>query len=299
VDEAGRAHVTGFTSSKNFPTSNAIQPKHGGGGVDAFVTKLTISGQSIVYSTFLGGSGPVEGDKGKDFGRGIAVDDAGGAWVTGTTASTDFPNTAGAFQQSLAGSFDAFVTKIADVHDLAVIKLKAPKRVTLTQRKPVVTKKVKVTIQNRSPSVEVIPDVATLRSFVTLELFGLAPSVGCTPPVPTLDTSKIQRKLPITLKPKKKLKLVFLVDFDCAIDPAKTTKKDPGHDDFRYEATVSHVVLDGMPDAHPEDDDCPRSVTPPFEIDPYPDGKIKDKGCGAKKGNGTFGADVITDVVVK
>lgn len=49
----------------------------------------------------------------------------------------------------------------------------------------------------------------------------------------------------------------------------------------------------------PDDDTCPRSVIPPFALDPYPDGKIKDKGCGAPKPDKTLGDPVLTDVVVK
>ena len=59
----------------------------------------------LVYSTYLGGSGIEEG-------RGIAVDGAGNAYVTGATGSTDFPTTAGAAETTLDGEFDAFVTKL-------------------------------------------------------------------------------------------------------------------------------------------------------------------------------------------
>lgn len=40
-------------------------------------------------------------------------------------------------------------------------------------------------------------------------------------------------------------------------------------------------------------------VTPPFEVDLNPDGTIKDKGCGEKKDDKTFGAPVLVDVVVR
>jgi hypothetical protein len=93
VDGAGNAYVTGAASS-GFPTANARQPTPGG-GTDAFVTKLNPSGAALVYSTFLGGSA-------EDGGRGIAVDAAGNAYVTGFTKSTDFP-TAHPLQASNAG----------------------------------------------------------------------------------------------------------------------------------------------------------------------------------------------------
>ena len=62
---------------------------------------------------------------------------------------------------------------------------------------------------------------------------------------------------------------------------------------------MDHSALGGSPDAHPADDACPRSVTPPFEVDPNPNGKIKDKGCGAKKPDETFGGPVVVDVTVR
>ena len=62
---------------------------------------------------------------------------------------------------------------------------------------------------------------------------------------------------------------------------------------------MNHAALDGEEDTHPADDLCPRSVIPPFEFDANPDGTIKDVGCGNKNPDKTFGADVLTDVIVK
>ncbi|MDA2929354.1 SBBP repeat-containing protein [Acidobacteria bacterium AH-259-O06] len=89
VDPEGNAYVTGFTSSTDFPTANALQPAFGGGDFDAFVAKLNPTGSALVYSTYLGGSG-------NDQGLGIAVDADGNAYVTGG-ADSDFP-TANALQ---------------------------------------------------------------------------------------------------------------------------------------------------------------------------------------------------------
>ncbi|MCW2968573.1 MAG: uncharacterized protein JWM71_2345, partial [Solirubrobacteraceae bacterium] len=107
VDAAGAAYVTGTTGSANFPTTAGVpQPAFGGGNSDAFVTKLAPSGASLVYSTFLGGTGA-------DTGYGIAVNSAGEAFVAGQ-AATGFPTTAGAEQTALAGgTYDAFATKIS------------------------------------------------------------------------------------------------------------------------------------------------------------------------------------------
>src|SRR5207244_8019855 len=69
VDSTGAMYIAGTTNSTNFPTANAIQPTYGGLG-DAFVTKLSPSGNALVYSTYLGGSN-------FDGASGIAVDTAG------------------------------------------------------------------------------------------------------------------------------------------------------------------------------------------------------------------------------
>ncbi len=110
LDGAGNAYVAGNTRSTDFPTQNPYQGTCGGCPTyfDAFVTKIdtTQSGAaSLVYSTYLGGSG-------SDYGSGIALDGAGNAYVTGSTGSTDFP-TQNTYHDSLGGSsVDAFVTKI-------------------------------------------------------------------------------------------------------------------------------------------------------------------------------------------
>ena len=105
VDAAGSAYVTGYTASTNFPTANPLQPSYGGGAHDAFVAKLNPAGSTLVYSTYLGGSG----DEGCS---GLAVDASGNAYVTGNTASTDFP-TVNPLQPSYGGGMsDAFVAKL-------------------------------------------------------------------------------------------------------------------------------------------------------------------------------------------
>jgi len=69
------------------------------------VTKLNPAGSALLYSTYLG-------DSGTERGQGIAVDSLGNAYVTGRTSATDFPTTADAFQSTLGGNSDAFVTKL-------------------------------------------------------------------------------------------------------------------------------------------------------------------------------------------
>lgn len=112
VDGAGNAYITGSTSSTNFPTKNALQGSKSGASDedDVFVSKINVAGNSLVYSTFLGGA---ENDQGND----IAVDGAGNAYITGRTHSTDFPtkNPIQANCKLISGFLclgDAFVAKL-------------------------------------------------------------------------------------------------------------------------------------------------------------------------------------------
>jgi hypothetical protein len=113
VDGAGSAYVTGWTFSKDFPTTgSAFSPSHNG-VYDAFVVKLNADGTDLDYATFLGGNS-------FDWGYGIAVDGANSACVTGLTWSTNFPTTTNAYDTSYNGApSDAFVVKLdADGSDL-------------------------------------------------------------------------------------------------------------------------------------------------------------------------------------
>ncbi len=106
VDSDGQAHVTGVTTSPSaFPTTpGAFQTSSAGASV-VFVTKFNAAGSGLIYSTLLGNSS-------FDTGNGIAVDNAGNAYVTGR-AGSGFPTTPGAFQPNFAGGLaDAFVTKL-------------------------------------------------------------------------------------------------------------------------------------------------------------------------------------------
>ncbi len=84
LDSKGAIYVTGETASKDFPLMNPLQQAFGGGNGDIFVTKMASTGQTLSYSTYLGGSG-------EDVAYGLAVDSAGDAYITGATSSTNFP----------------------------------------------------------------------------------------------------------------------------------------------------------------------------------------------------------------
>lgn len=105
VDNAGNAYFVGTTSSIDFPiVTGAYQPAIAGSS-DVFITKIAPDGTSLVYSTYLGGTGA-------DQGLAIAIDVSGAAYVTGSTSSTNFP-TENAYQGAIAGAQDAFVSKLA------------------------------------------------------------------------------------------------------------------------------------------------------------------------------------------
>ncbi len=107
VSSSNKAHIAGFTNSKNFPTKRPFQRSRGGTSLDAFVVKMNRSGNSLVYSTYFGGS------QGPDAGRSIAVDRKGNAYVTGKADSDDFPvlKSLQRYNNGASHAGDAFVAK--------------------------------------------------------------------------------------------------------------------------------------------------------------------------------------------
>ncbi|MGB8682473.1 MAG: SBBP repeat-containing protein [Candidatus Binatus sp.] len=114
VDSSGNAYVTGWTYARDFPTLNAYQSTNNSEYGNAFVAKLNPSASgaaSLLYSTYLGGSGNEEYNEG-DHGQGIAVDSSGNAYVTGFTDSTNFP-TLNAYQSTNNSEYgNAFVAEL-------------------------------------------------------------------------------------------------------------------------------------------------------------------------------------------
>jgi uncharacterized protein (TIGR03437 family) len=104
VDSNGSAYLAGETTSTDFPTVNPLQKAYGGGAGDLFVSKFSSDGASLVYSTYLGGSG-------EEHAWGLAVDDAGDAYVAGDTASSDFP-VVDAFQAAKGGVANGVVAEL-------------------------------------------------------------------------------------------------------------------------------------------------------------------------------------------
>ncbi len=102
LDDAGAIYVAGKTSSPGFPLVNPYQSLYGGGDSDGFITVFAPDGQSLLFSTYLGGNGI-------DIIKDIEIGNSGRIFVTGETGSSDFP-TVNPFQSSLAGFKDGFVT---------------------------------------------------------------------------------------------------------------------------------------------------------------------------------------------
>jgi hypothetical protein len=122
VDASGGIFITGFTLSADFPLVRPFQNRilrncpDGQGCGDAFVAKLNPAGSALEFSTFLGGSQDenstaVTSSIGFSL-YGVAVDAAGFAYVTGTTASADFPILGGLQGNRRRGSSDPFLAKL-------------------------------------------------------------------------------------------------------------------------------------------------------------------------------------------
>lgn len=102
VDPADNAYIAGNTSAPNFPTQTPFQAALAG-GMDGFMTKFSVAGNSVVYSTYLGGAGD---DRVFD----MAVADDAAVFVVGSSTSANFPTTSASVQPALGGGRDGFLT---------------------------------------------------------------------------------------------------------------------------------------------------------------------------------------------
>ena len=116
LDDEGNTFVTGWTYSFDFPMVNAFASNHSGGsnnGDDVFVFKLNPEGDTLLLSTYVGGSGD-------DIPQGIEVDSSGNIYVTGWTDSEDLPTTENAFEEEHTEWIDMFVFKLSSTGDSLV-----------------------------------------------------------------------------------------------------------------------------------------------------------------------------------
>jgi hypothetical protein len=107
VTPGGNATVVGDTSSLDFPTvPGALQSTQGGGGLDSFVTQFSADGSSLVFSTYLGGNDDDEA-------WGVGFDSSQNVYLSGFTASLNFPTTSNAYRTTFNGTgHDAFLAKL-------------------------------------------------------------------------------------------------------------------------------------------------------------------------------------------
>ncbi len=110
LGSAGHVFVAGSTLSTDFPLANPYQSSWTEASEDCFIARFSSAGSALIYSSYFGGVG-------KDEAYAVAVDTLDYAYVTGRTASADFP-TCGvwpdpAFQAAKAGDYDAFVIQFA------------------------------------------------------------------------------------------------------------------------------------------------------------------------------------------
>ncbi len=113
IDKNGRAYITGCTRSTNFPiTTDAYDNSYNGGGTnqyawgDPFLSVMNADGSQLEYSTYLGGSNDEEA-------YGIAIDKQGSVYLSGVSTSSNYPTTAGAYDRSINGPCNVYVTKFS------------------------------------------------------------------------------------------------------------------------------------------------------------------------------------------
>jgi large repetitive protein len=178
------------------------------------------------------------------------------------TASVNYPGDNNSATASVTVNSAASTT---GPHDLSIISITGPGFITLSPRRPSVTKSVSVEIVNAGTNSVTIADFSGLITLV-------AKSTGTNASARVvLHSGSSQRKLPVTLKPKRRLAVLFDVTFD---------ESDEGT--LSYSATLSST------DAYNTADEvCPRPAT------------FSDPGCGGLNFNGTRGAPLLVKVVVK
>jgi fibronectin type 3 domain-containing protein len=105
VDSNGDSYITGSTRSTNFPTTSGVYDVTLSAGTDVIVSKLAANGSTLIHSTYIGNTGLEEA-------KSIGIDSNKDVYITGYTQSEFYPIKAGAYDDTLDGTRDAFVTKL-------------------------------------------------------------------------------------------------------------------------------------------------------------------------------------------
>ncbi len=106
ADNSENLYITGYTVSKNFPVTAEAFYNTNNGDKDIFLSKVDFTKPDpLIFSSYLGG-------KQGDIAYSIAIDNISNIFLTGSTSSTNYPTTAGAFGKQLSGQSDAVITKV-------------------------------------------------------------------------------------------------------------------------------------------------------------------------------------------
>lgn len=168
IDSFGLAYVIGKTNSgESFPVVNPL-PDTARAGEDAFVLRLSSDGQTISYSTLLGGID-------EDVGNGIDVDGNGEAYIAGRTTSSNLPVTENVFQPQRNGPVDGFVAKITSIADLTLSIADTPDPVSVGQNVTYT-----ITVTNNGPDIATGISVISFLPGPALATF-VSTSASCQP----------------------------------------------------------------------------------------------------------------------
>src|SRR5262245_10268071 len=158
--------------------------------------------------------------------------------------------------------------------DLAVLRIRVPAHVKLTDSRAQASAHASVRVENRGAAPVVVPDAITLAELVRLNATSLEGPISCAPPGITAVVARV--RFPLTIRPARGRTVRYALDIPCGANPDRGA-------DWAFSARVDHAVLDGNPDEDPTDDSCPR---PPSASDPGcvppPPIDVRDRRAGTR-----------------